>query len=66
MKGEDHVLLIGVGPADKIELAMESISKTFSKIAREATVVWVCWRSRPVCVGMQSAPAALLRAALQR
>lgn len=37
--GEDHVLLIDVGPADKIELAMESIGKTFSKIERHATVI---------------------------
>lgn len=37
--GEDHVLLINVGPADKIELAMESIGKTFSKIERRATVI---------------------------
>ncbi len=37
--GEDHVLLIDVGPADKIELAMESIGKTFSKMERRATVL---------------------------
>ena len=37
--GEDHVLLIDVGPADRIELAMESIGKTFSKIERRAIVV---------------------------
>jgi CRISPR-associated protein Cas2 len=37
--GEDHVLLIDVGPADKIELAMESIGKTVSKIERRATVI---------------------------
>jgi CRISPR-associated protein Cas2 len=37
--GEDHVLLIDVGPADKIELAMESIGKTVSKIERQATVI---------------------------
>ncbi len=37
--GEDHVLLIDVGPADKIELAMESIDKTFSKIESRATVI---------------------------
>ena len=34
--GEDHVLLIDVGPADKVELAMESIGKTFSKMERRA------------------------------
>jgi CRISPR-associated protein Cas2 len=37
--GEDHVLLIDVGPAEKIELAVESIGKTFSKIDRQATVI---------------------------
>ena len=37
--GEDHVLLIDVGPADRIELAVESIGKTFSKIVRQATVI---------------------------
>jgi CRISPR-associated protein Cas2 len=37
--GEDHVLVIDVGPADKIELAMESIGKTFSKMERRATVI---------------------------
>jgi hypothetical protein len=29
--GEDHVLLIDVGPADKIELVMESIGKRSRK-----------------------------------
>jgi len=37
--GEDHVLLIDVGSADKIELAMESIGMTFSEIERRATVI---------------------------
>jgi CRISPR-associated protein Cas2 len=37
--GEDHVLLIDVGPADKIHLAVESIGKIFSKIERQATVI---------------------------
>lgn len=37
--GEDHVLLIDVGPAGKISLAVESIGKTFSKIERRATVI---------------------------
>ncbi len=37
--GEDHVLLIDVGPADKIELAMESIGKTFKKMERRAIVI---------------------------
>lgn len=38
-EGEDHVLLIDVGLADKIELAIASLGKGFSKIEREATVI---------------------------
>lgn len=37
--GEDHVLLIDVGPADKIEVAMESLGKTFSKVERQPVVI---------------------------
>ena len=37
--GKDHVLLIDVGPADKSELAVESIGKAFAKIERRAIVI---------------------------
>lgn len=37
--GEGHVLLIDVGPADKTDLAVTSIGKTFSAIERSATVI---------------------------
>ncbi len=37
--GEDHVLLIDVGRADRIELAIKSIGKTFAKMERRATVI---------------------------
>jgi CRISPR-associated protein Cas2 len=37
--GEDHVLLVDVGPANKTELAIESIGKTFSKMERRAIVI---------------------------
>lgn len=37
--GEDHVLLIDVGQADKIHLSVESIGKTFAKMERRATVI---------------------------
>ena len=37
--GEDHILLIDVGLANKIHLAVESIGKTFSKIERRANVI---------------------------
>ena len=37
--GDDHVLLIDVGPAERTELAVASIGKTFAKIVREATVI---------------------------
>jgi len=37
--GEDHVLLIDVGPADKIELAVASLGKTVAKIERRAVII---------------------------
>lgn len=37
--GEDHVLLIDVGPADKIEVAVTSLGRTFAAIEREAIVI---------------------------
>ncbi len=37
--GEDHVLLIDAGPADKTDLAVASIGKTFARIERQATVI---------------------------
>ena len=37
--GEDHVLVIDIGPTDKTDLAVESIGKTFSKIEKQAIVV---------------------------
>ena len=37
--GEDHILLIDVGPAKKIHLAVESIGKSYAKVERQATVI---------------------------
>ena len=37
--GEDHVLLIDVGPADRTALAVESIGKTFARVERNAVVI---------------------------
>ncbi|MYA88487.1 MAG: CRISPR-associated endonuclease Cas2 [Boseongicola sp. SB0662_bin_57] len=37
--GEDHVLLIDIGPTDKTDIAVMSIGKTFSTIERNAVVV---------------------------
>lgn len=37
--GEDHVLLIDVGLADRTKLAVESIGKGFSAIERRAIVI---------------------------
>ena len=37
--GEDHVLLIDVGPADRTKLAVESIGKSFAAVERRATVI---------------------------
>ena len=36
---EDHVLVIDIGPAEKTDIAVMSIGKTFSAIERHATVV---------------------------
>jgi CRISPR-associated protein Cas2 len=37
--GEDHILLVDVGPADSTHLALHSIGKSFSKMARQAIVI---------------------------
>lgn len=37
--GEDHVLLIEVGPASGTKLAIQSLGKTFSRIERHAVVI---------------------------
>ena len=37
--GEDHVLVIDVGPADRTSLAVESIGKTFVAVERRAIVI---------------------------
>jgi CRISPR-associated protein Cas2 len=37
--GEDHILLIDVGPADRAKLALASIGKSFSTIERRAIVI---------------------------
>lgn len=36
---EDHVLIIDVGPADKIAPRVESLGKTFESVKREAIIV---------------------------
>jgi CRISPR-associated protein Cas2 len=36
---EDHILLIDVGPAERVEMALASLGKTFEKIEREAVVI---------------------------
>ena len=37
--GEDHVLLIDVGPAERTKLAVASIGRTFSGIEKRSVVV---------------------------
>jgi len=37
--GDDHILILDVGPADKVHLAVESIGKTFAKVERDAVVI---------------------------
>lgn len=36
---EDHVLIIDVGPADKVDLRVESLGKTFQSVERKAIIV---------------------------
>lgn len=37
--GEDHVLIVDVGPADKVAPCVESLGKTFQSTKREAIIV---------------------------
>ena len=37
--GEDHILLIDIGPSDKTDVAVMSIGRTFATIKREAVVI---------------------------
>jgi CRISPR-associated protein Cas2 len=37
--GDDHVLLIDVGLADRTRLAVESIGRSFSRVEKQATVI---------------------------
>lgn len=37
--GEDHVLVVDIGPADKTSVAITSIGKSYSAISREAVVI---------------------------
>ena len=36
---EDHILILDLGPADKIDPRVESLGKSFAKVKREALVV---------------------------
>lgn len=38
-EGEDHILVIDIGPADNTNLVVESIGKSFSGIEKEAVVI---------------------------
>ncbi len=38
-RGEDHVIIIDVGDAESVELAVESLGRTFAPIVREAIVI---------------------------
>lgn len=37
--GEDHVLVIDIGPADKTDLVVDSLGKMFQPIQKEAIVI---------------------------
>ncbi|WP_029015107.1 CRISPR-associated endonuclease Cas2 [Niveispirillum irakense] len=36
---EDHVLILDIGPADNVDLAVESLGKSFKAIERQARVI---------------------------
>ncbi len=38
-QGDDHVLLVDVGPADMVKLGVESLGKTFETIERDSVVI---------------------------
>ena len=38
-RAEDHVLVLDLGPAEDLELAVESLGKTFALIERRAVVI---------------------------
>ncbi|MBX6330093.1 MAG: CRISPR-associated endonuclease Cas2 [Pseudolabrys sp.] len=37
--GEDHVLILDLGPADKVDPRVESLGKTFDSVKRAAIVI---------------------------
>jgi CRISPR-associated protein Cas2 len=37
--GEDHVVILDLGPAETVELAVESLGRSFERIERRAVVV---------------------------
>ncbi len=37
--GEDHVLMIDIGPSEKSDVVVKSIGKTFAPIERQAVVI---------------------------
>lgn len=37
--GEDHVLILDLGPADKVEPRVESLGRAFEAVRREAIVI---------------------------
>ena len=37
--GDDHVLIVDLGPADKVSPRIESLGKRFDAIAREPIIV---------------------------
>ena len=38
-RGDDHVVIIDIGPADAVEPAVESLGRAYDPIRREATVI---------------------------
>jgi CRISPR-associated protein Cas2 len=39
MRGDDHVLILDLGPADKVDPHVESLGKSFESVKRTAVVI---------------------------
>jgi CRISPR-associated protein Cas2 len=38
-QGEDHILILDLGPADRVELSVKSLGRAFTPMKREATII---------------------------
>ena len=38
-QGEDHILILDLGPADRVELSLKSLGRVFTPMKREVTII---------------------------